>query len=141
MKFNEYLNEKIVDMFKLHNETFETYINPSSDEMKHIETWVRGLIDSAGNLYVISNMDRKGKQSIIHYNVIGFLKHKGFIKSSVESEYVLVQRDGATKNFYLGESYDFDITPEAHKIKLEKMLKKASTKNSSLKFKFEIIEN
>lgn len=152
MKFERLYNilcEKWVDSVKVDREDLEIFVNPSRKELNECHS--RGIIDTDGNLYVVSS----DYSEVIHSHILEALTkidNKRFPDQDSSSYYgdekdkgpikgITVERGYNSNKFYVGESasYWFRTKHESPKtLKLiketAKLFKKAKKKNPGLDF-------
>jgi hypothetical protein len=156
-KYKSYLlskNEEIIicksDFLKIE---FKIIKNPSN--LKNIGSWVRGIIDKKGNLYVEETVKS------LHTIIIECLYDMGYIEDEddlwhleLPKNFITIQRYNGSNEFYLGESNEtmslkrkekypdrYSHLPPHEEVKNEfqKFLDKAKLKNPKYEFLNELI--
>jgi len=93
--------------------------NPES--LNGIYPNARGIIDNVGNLYICNTDDY-----VLHDHMLKFLEKLGILKYDIDWAdedieklgYITIQRDNATKDFYIGESNSINVSNGKHRKKI-----------------------
>jgi hypothetical protein len=109
---------------------YDIYKNPKS--IHNMKEDLRGIINPDGDLFIVDD-----GRHVIHRDLSGWLFFNGYNcpKNTYNEmgKYVLIQRDGKTNNFYLGESYsDFMMAKYIDNIYIT--IDAAKKKNPQYKF-------
>jgi len=140
------LFESQFDTLSISDGIFYIYKNPTNKEFierhKNDEN-NRGVIDSNGNLYIVTFFPKThaifDNQTLLHDDLISHLQKKHNIFTNVNSEdgckyqsqIILVQQESYTYNYYLSELY---LVNQLKSSKIQEILNKAKVKNPHLNF-------
>jgi len=124
-RFHEYLesvlNEEHLEIWEFDGIMIDLYKNPKT--ISKMMTWMRGVIDNNGNLYVADLSENNDSvtfdNSVIHCDIVERLRKLGELKGPSYEEgedpgnyvtyWITVDRQASSNNFILAESYDEDF--------------------------------